>query len=69
MFDFWPRPPERSYAELILKKMRPGDIHTHVFAQQFPIVLSGRKDQSDPGAGARAGSDFRRRPRVGEFLV
>ncbi len=23
MFDFWPRPPERSYAELILKKMRP----------------------------------------------
>ncbi len=38
MFDFWPRPPERSYAELILKKMRPGDIHTHVFAQQFPIL-------------------------------
>ncbi len=38
MFDFWPRPPERSYEELILKKMRPGDIHTHVFAQQFPIL-------------------------------
>jgi len=38
MFDFWPRLPERSYAELILKKMRPGDIHTHVFAQQFPII-------------------------------
>ncbi len=38
MFDFWPRP-DRSYAELILKKMRPGDIHTHVFAQQFPILL------------------------------
>jgi dihydroorotase len=38
MFDFWPRPPERSYDELILKKMRPGDIHTHVFAQQFPII-------------------------------
>src|SRR5437764_4733229 len=38
MFDFWPRPPERSYADLILKKMRPGDIHTHVFAQQFPIL-------------------------------
>ncbi len=38
MFDFWPRPPERSYADLILKKMRPGDIHTHVFARQFPIV-------------------------------
>ena len=35
MFDFSPRP-DRTYAELILKKMRPGDIHTHVFAQQFP---------------------------------
>jgi dihydroorotase len=40
MFDFWPRP-ERTYAELILNKMRPGDIHTHVFAQQFPIMVDG----------------------------
>lgn len=38
MADFWPRPPERPYADLILTKLRPGDIHTHVFAQQFPIV-------------------------------
>ncbi len=37
MYDFWPRP-ERTYPDLLLKKMRPGDIHTHVFAQQFPIV-------------------------------
>jgi dihydroorotase len=37
MYDFWPRP-ERTYPELILEKARPGDIHTHVFAQQFPIV-------------------------------
>ena len=42
MFDFWPRP-ERTYADLILKKMRPGDIHTHVFAQQFPILLADGK--------------------------
>jgi len=42
MFDFWPRP-ERSYADLILEKARPGDIHTHVFAQQFPIVLEDGK--------------------------
>src|SRR3989440_5342588 len=40
MFDFWPRP-ERAYAELILQKARPGDIHTHVFAQQFPIIVDG----------------------------
>lgn len=38
MVDFWPRPPERSYEELLLKKMRPGDIHTHVYAQQFHVV-------------------------------
>lgn len=38
MVDFWPRPPERSYEQLILEKMRPGDIHTHVFAQQFPVL-------------------------------
>lgn len=42
MVDFWPRP-ERSYADLILKHMRPGDIHTHVFAQQFPIILPDGK--------------------------
>jgi dihydroorotase len=38
MVDFWPRPPKRPYPELILSKLRPGDIHTHVFARQFPIV-------------------------------
>ena len=42
MYDFWPRP-ERTYADLILKKARPGDIHTHVFAQQFPIILKDGK--------------------------
>jgi dihydroorotase len=42
MFDFWPRP-DRTYADLILKKARPGDIHTHVFAQQFPIILPDGK--------------------------
>jgi dihydroorotase len=38
MVDFWPRPPERPYPDLILEHLRPGDVHTHVFAQQFPIV-------------------------------
>ena len=42
MVDFWPRA-DRSYEDLILKKMRPGDIHTHVFAQQFPITLADGK--------------------------
>jgi len=38
MVDFWPRPPQRTYPDLLLCKLRPGDIHTHVFARQFPIV-------------------------------
>ncbi|MGC2449962.1 MAG: amidohydrolase/deacetylase family metallohydrolase [Candidatus Sulfotelmatobacter sp.] len=42
MYDFWPRP-DRTYEDLLLKKMRPGDIHTHVFAQQFPIILPDGK--------------------------
>ena len=42
MVDFWPRP-ERTYPELLLEKMQPGDIHTHVFAQQFPIVDAAGK--------------------------
>ncbi len=46
MADFWPRPPERPYPDLILNKLRPGDIHTHVFAQQFP-VLTGEGKVSD----------------------
>jgi dihydroorotase len=43
MFDFMPRPAsggyaERSYRELILKKMRPGDIHTHCYAAHIPSL-------------------------------
>ena len=57
MVDFWPRP-ERTYEDLILKKMRPGDIHTHVFAQQFPIILADGK--LNPAIGRRPcpGRDF-----------
>lgn len=38
MVDFYPRPPERPYPDLILEKLRPGDIHTHVFAHHFPVL-------------------------------
>jgi dihydroorotase len=43
MVDFWPRP-ERPYPEL-LRKMQPGDIHTHVFAQQFPVLDANKKPE------------------------
>jgi dihydroorotase len=38
MVDFWPRPPERPYPDLLLQHLRPGDIHTHVFARHFPVL-------------------------------
>ena len=38
MADFQPNGPERTYPDLILKHLRPGDIHTHIYAQQFPIL-------------------------------
>jgi len=37
MLDFWPRP-TRPYPELILERMRPGDIHTHVYARHIPTL-------------------------------
>lgn len=43
MVDFFPNLPDQSYPDLILEKLRPGDIHTHVFAQQFPIIDDGGK--------------------------
>lgn len=36
MVDFWHRH-DRTYQEL-LQKMQPGDIHTHMYAQQFPVL-------------------------------
>ena len=48
MVDFWPRPPERPYPDLLLEHMRPGDIHTHVFAQQFPVLTAEGRERSDP---------------------
>jgi dihydroorotase len=58
MVDFWPRPPERSYPDLILEHMRPGDIHTHVFAQQFEILDAGRKVQEHMWRARERGVHF-----------
>lgn len=37
MVDFQPSYPERTY-ERLLSKLRVGDIHTHMYAQQFPVL-------------------------------
>ncbi|NLM77298.1 MAG: amidohydrolase/deacetylase family metallohydrolase [Ruminococcaceae bacterium] len=38
MVDFGVSYDHSPYAEFVTDKLRPGDIHTHVFAQQFPTV-------------------------------
>jgi dihydroorotase len=38
MVDFGVCLEHSPYEEFVTKKLRPGDIHTHVFAQQFPTV-------------------------------
>jgi len=45
MIDFWPKP-TRTYPELILERMRPGDIHTHVYAKHIP-TLDNRGEVAD----------------------
>ena len=52
MVDFFPRPsqgnyPERSYRELILEKMRPGDIHTHCYARHIPVINEDGRVNTD----------------------
>jgi dihydroorotase len=42
MIDFAPRP-TRSYPDLILKHIRPGDIHTHVYAKHIPVLDSQKR--------------------------
>ena len=37
MIDFAPQP-TRSYRDLLLEKMRPGDIHTHLYASHIPLL-------------------------------
>ena len=42
MVDFQPQP-TRTYADLLLRHMRPGDIHTHMYAQHIPLLYSEDK--------------------------
>ena len=37
MIDFAPKP-SRSYRDLLLEKMSPGDIHTHMYAKHIPLL-------------------------------
>jgi dihydroorotase len=42
MVDFTPQPTRR-YEDLLLRHMRPGDIHTHMYAQHIPLLDANGK--------------------------
>ena len=63
MLDFHPAPasdgyPERSVRDILLKKMRPGDIYTHCFARMFPVVLENGKVNPDAIKAQQQGRIF-----------
>ena len=43
MVDFGRSTPERSYQDLVLKHLRPGDISTHMYASTIPLFEDGGK--------------------------
>ena len=44
MVDFWVKP-TATYDDLLLKHLRVGDMHTHFYARQFPLLGQGGKVQ------------------------
>jgi dihydroorotase len=42
MVDFQPQP-TRTYEDLLLRHMRPGDLHTHMYAQHIPLLDADNK--------------------------
>ncbi|MBT4484120.1 MAG: amidohydrolase/deacetylase family metallohydrolase [Candidatus Latescibacteria bacterium] len=63
MFDFHPRPPSdgypaRSFREIMLEKLRPGDIYTHCFSGVFPTILKDGNVNPDVISARRRGVNF-----------
>ncbi len=57
MVDFHPKP-GRGYEELILKRMRPGDIHTHLYGRLTPQLDASGKAEPCLAAGRKRGVLF-----------
>jgi dihydroorotase len=73
MVDFYPRPaqgdyPARSYHDLILMKLRPGDIHTHNFAAHFPVIDDDGKVNPDLFEAQKKGVIFDLGHGAGSFV-
>ena len=63
MVDFGEFRPERPFQELVLKKLRPGDIYTHAFYAPVPMLDEQGRLLAVPVRGTQARRPVRRRPR------
>lgn len=73
MYDFFPRPaldgyPARSYRELIIEKMKPGDIHTHCYARHIPVLDEKGKVNQDILKAQESGRIFDLGHGAGSFV-
>ena len=73
MVSFSPRLPEgdypaRSYRELIIKKMRPGDIHTCMFSPYIPVIMENGKVNPDLTRARKRGVIFDSAHGAGSFV-
>jgi dihydroorotase len=67
MVDFSPKP-GREYPDLVLKHMRPGDIHTHFYGRATPLLDAKNKVQSYAWQARKRGVLFDVGHGAGSFL-
>ncbi len=69
MVDFGTFRPERPYQQLVLNKMRPGDISTHMYLDWVPDAGRAAECAALSVRGAQARGDLRRGPRRRKLSV
>ena len=69
MVDFGTDRPERPLADLLTKKLRPGDIYTHCYSGLRHELDESRQRQSGNDRGAQARRHLRRGPRQRQFRL
>ena len=69
MVDFGTFRPERPFQDLVLKKLRPGDIYTHTYLVDVPMLDANGHVMPYLFEARKRGSHLRSRPRRGQFPV
>ena len=69
LVDFGANKAERPLAELVTKKLRPGDIYAHMYSGLRGELTRGGPREPGDGGGPQARRLLRGRPRRGQLLV